>query len=165
MLMNLMGRIPNRYVLGCCFFDEEFCVLDGTDCSYGRCILLLEDLDAAFTRSVTRDASSTGTPTTTTTTVTATTTRVSGSSRRRGAAPVDDSSDGNSLSLSGLLNALDGVAASEGRCVFLLFPYQGSRVTHIYKLYFLYTGCYSQRRTTSSASTPRSLGQVGWTSG
>jgi chaperone BCS1 len=28
-----------------------------------RCILLLEDLDAAFTRSVTRDSTSTGTPT------------------------------------------------------------------------------------------------------
>ena len=73
-----------------------------------RCILLLEDLDAAFTRSVTRDAASTGTPILT---------RASGSSRRRTATIPDDSSEGNTLSLSGLLNALDGVAASEGRCV------------------------------------------------
>ena len=83
----------------------------------GRCILLLEDLDAAFTRSVTRDASATGVPVIT---------RVSGSSRRRSSAPPDDANDGSSLSLSGLLNALDGVAASEGRCVFL-FSFRTSR--------------------------------------
>jgi hypothetical protein len=53
--------------------------------------LLLEDLDAAFTRSVTRDATSTGTPTV--------------------AKDKDTTeSDGSTLSLSGLLNALDGVA-------------------------------------------------------
>ncbi|KIM34089.1 hypothetical protein M408DRAFT_90304 [Serendipita vermifera MAFF 305830] len=78
MLMNLMGRIPQR------------------------CILLLEDLDAAFTRSVTRDATSTGAPT--------------GTKATSSSATTD--SDGNSLSLSGLLNALDGVAASEGRLLF-----------------------------------------------
>ncbi|KAG8812079.1 hypothetical protein FRC17_002210, partial [Serendipita sp. 399] len=82
MLMNLMGRIPQR------------------------CILLLEDLDAAFTRSVTRDSTSTGVPTSTTTTKTSST--LSSLSEN----------DGNSLSLSGLLNALDGVAASEGRLLF-----------------------------------------------
>ncbi|KAF8815434.1 P-loop containing nucleoside triphosphate hydrolase protein [Phlegmacium glaucopus] len=66
-----------------------------------RCILLLEDLDAAFTRSVTRDATSTGTPTAATKeTATAETT------------------DGSTLSLSGLLNSLDGVAAAEGRLLF-----------------------------------------------
>ncbi len=81
-----------------------------------RCVVLLEDLDAAFTRSTSRDDSgfdddkdkdkkegengdkSIG---------------PSRSSRRR-----DQLSDVNTLSLSGLLNALDGVAAAEGRLLF-----------------------------------------------
>lgn len=63
-----------------------------------RCILLLEDLDAAFTRSVTRDSTSTGAPT--------------ASTSKEAAAAADD---GSTLSLSGLLNSLDGVAAAEGR--------------------------------------------------
>ncbi|KAJ7643288.1 P-loop containing nucleoside triphosphate hydrolase protein [Mycena polygramma] len=67
-----------------------------------RCILLLEDLDAAFTRSVSRDASSTGAPTSTKTSSTTETAE----------------SDGSTLSLSGLLNSLDGVAAAEGRLLF-----------------------------------------------
>ena len=67
-----------------------------------RCIVLLEDLDAAFTRSVSRDKASTGVPTTKTATATST----SASSTE---------SDGSTLSLSGLLNSLDGVAAAEGR--------------------------------------------------
>ncbi|KIY51875.1 P-loop containing nucleoside triphosphate hydrolase protein [Fistulina hepatica ATCC 64428] len=72
-----------------------------------RCILLLEDLDAAFTRSVSRDSTSTGVPIpTTTTTATA----------NANAHPVE--SDGSTLSLSGLLNSLDGVAAAEGRLLF-----------------------------------------------
>ncbi|KAG8780445.1 hypothetical protein FRC12_023027 [Ceratobasidium sp. 428] len=75
-LTNLMGRVPQR------------------------CILLLEDLDAAFTRGTSRDAKSTGAPTTTTTTKT------------------DTKDDPNTLSLSGLLNSLDGVAAAEGRLLF-----------------------------------------------
>lgn len=62
-----------------------------------RCILLLEDLDAAFTRSVSRDATSTGAPTAAT---------------KEAAA---EATDGSTLSLSGLLNSLDGVAAAEGR--------------------------------------------------
>lgn len=66
------------------------------------------DLDAAFTKSTSRDAKSTGVPTaaaaTTTTTVTAPTVTVA--------------EDPNTLSLSGLLNSLDGVAASTGRLVF-----------------------------------------------
>jgi chaperone BCS1 len=57
----------------------------------------LEDLDAAFTRSVSRDATSTGAPTVPTKEAAAETT------------------DGSTLSLSGLLNSLDGVAAAEGR--------------------------------------------------
>ena len=101
-LTTLMGRVP------------------------ARCIVLLEDLDAAFTRSTSRDSGSTGVP---------------GGKRRgsNGTDNKDDSdneegddengrskkkkkddqlSDVNTLSLSGLLNALDGVAASEGRILF-----------------------------------------------
>ncbi|KDQ61810.1 hypothetical protein JAAARDRAFT_31284 [Jaapia argillacea MUCL 33604] len=70
-----------------------------------RCILLLEDLDAAFTRSVTRDSSSTGTPPATSSTSTVKETK-------------ESESDGSTLSLSGLLNSLDGVAAAEGRLLF-----------------------------------------------
>jgi chaperone BCS1 len=63
----------------------------------------LEDLDAAFTRSVSRDASSTGTPTAT--------------AKDKDAAAAAESTDGSTLSLSGLLNSIDGVAAAEGRYV------------------------------------------------
>lgn len=100
-LTSLMGRVP------------------------ARCIVLLEDLDAAFTRSTSRDSGSTGAP-----------------GKKRGASNSNDKddsdtededengkskkknkkddslSDVNTLSLSGLLNALDGVAASEGRILF-----------------------------------------------
>ncbi|KIK99120.1 hypothetical protein PAXRUDRAFT_30706 [Paxillus rubicundulus Ve08.2h10] len=69
-----------------------------------RCILLLEDLDAAFTRSVSRDASSTGAPTASASTSTTNSN--------------NDTNDGSTLSLSGLLNSLDGVAAAEGRLLF-----------------------------------------------
>ncbi|CAE7058033.1 unnamed protein product [Rhizoctonia solani] len=74
-LANLMGRIPQR------------------------CILLLEDLDAAFTRGTSRDGKSTGAPTVKT-------------------VAESKADDPNTLSLSGLLNALDGVAAAEGRLLF-----------------------------------------------
>ncbi|KAF8075248.1 P-loop containing nucleoside triphosphate hydrolase protein [Lyophyllum atratum] len=67
-----------------------------------RCILLLEDLDAAFTRSVSRDSTSTGAPTASASTTTTTA----------------ETTDGSTLSLSGLLNSLDGVAAAEGRLLF-----------------------------------------------
>ena len=68
--------------------------------------MLLEDLDAAFTRGVSRDEKSTGTPVASSFPV---------SSRKK---DLDD--DGEStLSLSGLLNSLDGVAAAEGRLVLL----------------------------------------------
>ncbi len=86
-----------------------------------RCIVLLEDLDAAFTRSVSRakdkdkdkekkksdsksdneDESSSGS-----------------SSRSRRNRNKENLSDVNTLTLSGLLNALDGVAAAEGRILF-----------------------------------------------
>ncbi|KZP04527.1 P-loop containing nucleoside triphosphate hydrolase protein [Athelia psychrophila] len=86
-----------------------------------RCIVLLGDLDAAFTQSVTRDSDSTDTP---------------GGDKNKDRheegmdpmAPPSSSrsrrnrevnlSDVNTLSLSGLLNALDGVTTSEGRILF-----------------------------------------------
>ncbi|KAI0091429.1 P-loop containing nucleoside triphosphate hydrolase protein [Irpex rosettiformis] len=70
-----------------------------------RCILLLEDLDAAFTRGISRDETSTGAPTRTTVPT---------------AKEKDENKDDNAstLSLSGLLNSLDGVAAAEGRLLF-----------------------------------------------
>ncbi|KZT71661.1 P-loop containing nucleoside triphosphate hydrolase protein [Daedalea quercina L-15889] len=91
-LTTLMGRVP------------------------ARCIVLLEDLDAAFTRSTSRDDASTGNPEgeKSTTTEPETHTHRSSSSRRH----KEQLSDVNTLSLSGLLNALDGVAASEGRILF-----------------------------------------------
>ncbi|KAF9529013.1 P-loop containing nucleoside triphosphate hydrolase protein [Crepidotus variabilis] len=67
-----------------------------------RCILLLEDLDAAFTRGVSRDEKSTGAPTAAT----------------EETAKAAEATDGSTLSLSGLLNSLDGVAAAEGRLLF-----------------------------------------------
>jgi chaperone BCS1 len=96
-LTTLMGRVPSR------------------------CILLLEDLDAAFTRSVSRgetegkekkegpaeqNTNNINTPS-------------SGLGRSRGRR-AEQLSDVNTLSLSGLLNALDGVAAAEGRLLFAL---------------------------------------------
>lgn len=91
-----------------------------------RCILLLEDLDAAFTRSVTRDKSSSGSPDggnnngdgngNTDNNGNAVTTVPTGRNRRQR----EQISDVNTLSLSGLLNALDGVAAAEGRILFAL---------------------------------------------
>ncbi|KAH9028939.1 hypothetical protein EDB84DRAFT_1497388 [Lactarius hengduanensis] len=96
-LTTLMGRVPSR------------------------CIVLLEDLDAAFTRSVSRskdkdkdkdkkksdsksdnEEESTG----------------SSSGRSRRNRNKENLSDVNTLTLSGLLNALDGVAAAEGRILF-----------------------------------------------
>ncbi len=93
-LTTLMGRVP------------------------ARCILLLEDLDAAFTRSTSREKSNkedredkdkdanSGNNTN----------NSSSSTRRKKSG--DQLSDVNTLSLSGLLNALDGVAAAEGRILF-----------------------------------------------
>ena len=100
-LSSLMGRVP------------------------ARCIVLLEDLDAAFTRSTSRDNASTGAP--------------GGKKKSSSDKDKDDDEDDddddengkkkkskkddslsevNTLSLSGLLNALDGVAAAEGRILF-----------------------------------------------
>jgi len=96
-LTTLMGRVP------------------------ARCIVLLEDLDAAFTRSTSRDDNSNGSPEGTNTSESSSTTTepvhtVSRTGRRT--VKTDHLSDINTLSLSGLLNALDGVAASEGRILF-----------------------------------------------
>lgn len=71
--------------------------------SFGRCILLLEDLDAAFTRGISRDEKSTGAPTRSSTSTSTAKTKE------------DTEDNGSTLSLSGLLNSLDGVAAAEGR--------------------------------------------------
>lgn len=82
-----------------------------------RCIVLLEDLDAAFTRSTSRDNLSTGAPTA----------EKKDGNENNDSNNNSNSKDGNgntkqeeinTLSLSGLLNALDGVAASEGRILF-----------------------------------------------
>ena len=79
-----------------------------------RCILLLEDLDAAFTRSVSRDEKSTGTPGGSSSSSSSSSSSEGSSSSRRNKNN-DADNDGSTLSLSGLLNALDGVAAAEGR--------------------------------------------------
>lgn len=92
-LATLMSHVPSRFVQIHLRSSIELHILGF------RCILLLEDLDAAFTRSVSRDSSSTGVPT------------ASNSPNN------SNESDGSTLSLSGLLNSLDGVAAAEGRCV------------------------------------------------
>lgn len=94
-LTTLMGRVP------------------------ARCIVLLEDLDAAFTRSTSRDGTSNGSPEGKSEDKAAEQTSSTSASARR-TRKNDQLSDVNTLSLSGLLNALDGVAASEGR---LLFAY------------------------------------------
>ena len=91
-LTTLMGRVP------------------------ARCIVLLEDLDAAFTRSTSRDDSSNGNPDGSDSSEKESTREHSSSSRHRRSK--DHISDTNTLSLSGLLNALDGVAAAEGRLLF-----------------------------------------------
>lgn len=96
-LTTLMGRVPSR------------------------CIVLLEDLDAAFTRSVSRakdkekdkDKKKSDTKSDN---EEESTTSSSGRSRRN--RNKENLSDVNTLTLSGLLNALDGVAAAEGRILF-----------------------------------------------
>ena len=94
-LTTLMGRVP------------------------ARCIVLLEDLDAAFTRSVSRDKSSNGTPDSNNNNgEEATVPEAPSTSSSRHRRHKDHISDVNTLSLSGLLNALDGVAAAEGRILF-----------------------------------------------
>lgn len=96
-MAKLLGRVPSRFAKPPPFnFVSPLSIIV-------RSILLLEDLDAAFTRGISRDEKSTGAP--------------------NPSAPTEDSSkksggDESTLSLSGLLNSLDGVAATEGRRVF-----------------------------------------------
>ncbi len=72
--------------------------------AYNRCILLLEDLDATFTRGISRDESSTGAPS-----------KATAATKSEKAKDDSKDDDASTLSLSGLLNSLDGVAAAEGR--------------------------------------------------
>ena len=84
-----------------------------------RCIVLLEDLDAAFTRSTSRNEDSTGVPSSGASNDHEGPQPPSSSSRHgRSSRHREQISDCNTLSLSGLLNALDGVAAAEGRILF-----------------------------------------------
>jgi chaperone BCS1 len=100
-LTTLMGRVPSR------------------------CIVLLEDLDAAFTRLVSqakdkeedKDKKKSGSKSDNKDKSTTTS-----SSRSRRSRNKENPSDVNTLTLSGLLNALDGVAAAEGRILFVCPP-------------------------------------------
>ena len=92
-----------------------------------RCIVLLEDLDAAFTRSTSREekkkkdkerAKKDKTNADESDDETSTTTSSHRRHGRRVVKSTDAISDVNTLTLSGLLNALDGLAASEGRLLF-----------------------------------------------
>jgi chaperone BCS1 len=83
-----------------------------------RCILLLEDLDAAFTRSVTRNKADTGNPTVSTAEEAQEAKPSTAAAPGRRKQTKEQVSEVNTLSLSGLLNALDGVAAAEGRLLF-----------------------------------------------
>ncbi|GJJ06755.1 hypothetical protein Clacol_000951 [Clathrus columnatus] len=106
-LNTLMGRVP------------------------ARCILLLEDLDAAFTRSTSRDSNSNGLPTTktdgTATVNNNNNNNSNNNNNNNNNTNGNNNNNGNgngtneevnTLSLSGLLNSLDGVAAAEGRILF-----------------------------------------------
>ncbi|PVG02471.1 P-loop containing nucleoside triphosphate hydrolase protein [Serendipita vermifera] len=74
-----------------------------------RSILLLEDIDAAFTRSTSRDSDSTGAPDAN---------KTIGPEKKEEAENNTKAADVNTLTLSGLLNALDGMQASESRILF-----------------------------------------------
>lgn len=97
-LTTLMGRVP------------------------ARCILLLEDLDAAFTRSTSREKSNKedkeDKEKDSNANCNSGNNANNSSGTRRRNKNGDQLSDVNTLSLSGLLNALDGVAAAEGRILF-----------------------------------------------
>jgi hypothetical protein len=95
-LSTLMGNVPSRSVDSPKVNERGLCVSQMPSSYSYRCILLLQDLDAAFTRDIRRDSTSTGAPTVPT----------------KAAAEADDSS---TLSLSGLMDSLDGVAAADGR--------------------------------------------------
>jgi chaperone BCS1 len=93
-LTTLMGRVP------------------------ARCIVLLEDLDAAFTRSVSREDDAKDSKKDSKDSSSRNRDRDFTPSSFLSARDSDRLSDCNTLSLSGLLNSLDGVAAAEGRILF-----------------------------------------------
>ena len=95
-LAKLMGNVPSR-----CAKRRRGSLTLAKRTPYHRCILLLEDLDAAFTRGISRDENSTGAPT-----------KATAPTAKEKKEEEDNSS---TLTLSGLLNSLDGVAAAEGR--------------------------------------------------
>lgn len=95
-LNTLMGRVP------------------------ARCILLLEDLDAAFVRSVSRQDEGSDEKEKKEGPAENNNGGSGGFKNHHRSRRGENLSDVNTLSLSGLLNALDGVAAAEGR---LLFAY------------------------------------------
>ncbi|KAF8075116.1 P-loop containing nucleoside triphosphate hydrolase protein, partial [Lyophyllum atratum] len=67
-----------------------------------KCIALMEDIDAAFTQTLNRDDQSSE----------------SGSDEHDSSSPREPQKSNHRVSLSGLLNALDGVGAQEGRILF-----------------------------------------------
>lgn len=111
-LTSLMGRVPARCILLLEDLDAGWCFMITLSRS------ILSDNCPAFTRSTSRDEKSTGAPTAANKDQ-ATNTPNSNNSTNSGNQN-EPISDTNTLSLSGLLNSLDGVAAAEGR---LLFAY------------------------------------------
>ena len=106
-LTTLMGNVPSRY-------ETVPVLIAHVILNYAlRCIVLLEDLDAAFTRGVSRDEKSTGAPISSSKSSSSSSSSSSLSSSKN--KEKDENNDGSTLSLSGLLNSLDGVAAAEGR--------------------------------------------------
>jgi chaperone BCS1 len=151
-LTSLMGRVPSR------------------------CVVLLEDLDAAFTRSTNRDdddeleellnsmgegkksgsnSNSNGNGNS------SSNNHSSSSSRRHRHSSKNDSlSSTNTLSLSGLLNALDGISASEGKSHSPL-----SFVELSFLRISLQVVSSSPPRIISTSSIRHSADLVAWTSG
>ena len=101
-----MGNVPSRFVANMSLLFSHFFIHSL------RCILLLEDLDAAFTRSVIGDDKSTGPPTAAT-------------SKKAAAA---ETTDGSTLSLSGLLCSGRGAV-----CVPSSFVYSFQFLTRLFQ--------------------------------
>ncbi|KAJ6581642.1 P-loop containing nucleoside triphosphate hydrolase protein [Mycena capillaripes] len=98
-LSELISNLPGNQLIRLVDFHEP-------DESVEKCIALMEDIDAAFTQSLNRDAAQgpANAPA-----------ADDGKPPPPGAPPAPSTSR---LSLSGLLNALDGVAAQEGRILY-----------------------------------------------
>ena len=97
-LTTLMGNVLSRFMANMSLLFSHLFIHSL------KCILLLKDLDATFTHSVSRDKKSTGAPTAAT-------------SKK---AAAEETTDGSTLILNGFLNSLDGVAATKGQYVYLL---------------------------------------------